>query len=69
LVIWFVYALIYRWPSTRLSEHHSERRLERFSARWRRFTNWLGYRVATEIAGPPGETDEDPKVKRRSGWW
>lgn len=68
-VIWLVYALIYRWPSTRLSEHRSERRLERFSARWRRFTNWLGYRVATEIAGPPGEADDDPKVKRRSGWW
>lgn len=69
LVVWLVYAMIYRWPSTRLSEDRSERRLERFSARWRRFTTWLGYRVATEIAGPPSETDEDPKVKRRSGWW
>jgi len=69
LVIWLAFALIYRWPATRLSEYHSERRLERFAARWRRFANWLGYRVATEIAGPPSEAAEDPKVKRRYGWW
>lgn len=69
LIIWLAYAVIFRWPSTRLSEEASERRLERFSARWRRMTNWFGYRVATEIAGPPVEAGDDPKVKRRSGWW
>ncbi|MFA6266481.1 MAG: phosphatase PAP2 family protein [Pseudolabrys sp.] len=69
LVIWLGYALIYRWPSTRLSEERSERRLERFSARWRRAMAWFGYRVATEIAGPDGDGDDDPKVRRRSGWW
>ncbi|WP_168192715.1 phosphatase PAP2 family protein [Undibacter mobilis] len=69
LVIWLVYALIFRWPSTRLSEDESERRLERFSARCRRMTGWLSHRVATEIAGPPGEAGDDPKIKRRSGWW
>lgn len=69
LVIWLAYAVIFRWPSTRLSEDASERRLERFSARWRRVTSWFGYRVATEIAGPPIDADDDPKVKRRSGWW
>lgn len=69
LVIWLVYALIYRWPSTRLSEEASERRLERFSARLRRVAHWLGWRVASEIAGPEGDAAGDPKVKRRFGWW
>lgn len=36
LIIWLVYAMIFRWPSTRLSEDNSERRLERFAARCRR---------------------------------
>jgi membrane-associated PAP2 superfamily phosphatase len=36
LVIWLAYAVIFRWPSTRLSEEASERRLERFSACCRR---------------------------------
>ncbi|MCW5693597.1 MAG: phosphatase PAP2 family protein [Pseudolabrys sp.] len=69
LVIWLVYALIYRWPSTRLSEEASERRLERFSARFRRMAGWFGWRVASEIAGPDGDQPGDPKVKRRFGWW
>ena len=33
---WLAYAVIFRWPSTRLDEDESERRLERFSARCRR---------------------------------
>ena len=36
LIIWLAYAVIFRWPSTRLDEDESERRLERFSARCRR---------------------------------
>lgn len=69
LVIWLAYALIYRWPKTRLDEAQGERRLERFSARFRRAAHWLGYRVADEIAGPEDGDDDDPKVKRRRRWW
>jgi len=37
LIVWIVYALIYRWPRTRLSDEAVEQGLERFSASIRGF--------------------------------
>jgi lipid A 4'-phosphatase len=36
LVIWLAYALIYRWPSTRLTDAQVDAALTRFARRWRR---------------------------------
>lgn len=70
LIIWLMYALIYRWPSTRLDDATIERRLERFSARCRRALFWWTARVADEIAGPELDEDHDARFKRRRrGWW
>lgn len=68
-IIWIAHGLIYRWPRTRLDDATLERGLERFSAKFRRAAEWLGYRVADEIAGPKLDGDSDEKIKRRRGWW
>ena len=67
LIIWLAHGLIYRWPRTRLADGDVERRLEHFSARFRRAATWLGYRVASEITGPKLDDDNDDKPKRRRG--
>ncbi len=36
LVIWLAYALIYRWPSTRVTDAQVDAALTRFARRWRR---------------------------------
>ena len=70
LIIWLAYALIYRWPRTRLSEDAVEGALERFSYACKSALAWLGHRTADEIAGPETADDADPRVtRRRRGWW
>ena len=43
LVIWFAYACIYRWPSTRLSDERIDAALTRLA--------WPGYRLASAGVG------------------
>jgi membrane-associated PAP2 superfamily phosphatase len=70
LIIWVVHGFIYRWPRTRIDDGTAERGLVRFSAKFRRLASWLGYRLASEIAGPELDDDSDEKFKRRRrGWW
>jgi len=69
LVIWLAYALIYRWPRTRLSDKNIERDIERFSAICAAAIAWFGYRTAREIAGPETNEEPDPDLERRRGWW
>ncbi len=44
LVIWLLYALIYRWPRTRLDDKAIEDALERLSIRWRTAISGLAHR-------------------------
>ncbi|HTQ84380.1 MAG TPA: phosphatase PAP2 family protein [Pseudolabrys sp.] len=68
LIVWVVYALIYRWAKTRLSDEAIEGAIEKFSLACRDALRWLGHRAANEIAGPePGEDNDN--LKRRRGWW
>jgi membrane-associated PAP2 superfamily phosphatase len=46
LIIWLMYALIYRWRSTRLDDNTIEDALERFSVYCRSVMRWLGHRSA-----------------------
>jgi len=69
LIVWVVYALIYRWKRTALSDGEMEGALERFGLRLRGGLEWLGYRTANEIAGPQAGDDGDQKLERRRGWW
>ena len=69
LLVWIVYALIYRWPRTRLSDEAIERAVGRAGLACRRALEWLGYRTANEIAGPRAGDDDDEKLQRRRGWW
>jgi lipid A 4'-phosphatase len=71
LIIWLVYALIYRWPRTRLSDEKIEGAIGRAGAACRGALEWLGHRTANEIAGPEaGDEENDEKFKRRErGWW
>jgi membrane-associated PAP2 superfamily phosphatase len=64
LIVWLVYALIYRWPRTRLSEETLEARLERATYATRRSLMWFGHRTANEIAGPQAG-DETDRTKLR----
>jgi len=73
LIIWFVYALIYRWPRTRMTDEGIERAIARWSLTGYIAARWAGHRVADEVAGPGNEDapdDTDPHVRRRRrGWW
>lgn len=69
LIVWVVYALIYRWKRTALSDEAIEGALERFGLKCRDGLEWLGYRTANEIAGPQAGDDGDEKFQRRRGWW
>jgi lipid A 4'-phosphatase len=70
LIVWFMHALIYRWPRTRLSEDGIEKGLERAGLACRDGLTWLGHRAAAEIAGPePAEDSEEKSKGRRRGWW
>ena len=70
LIVWLMYALIYRWKRTALSDEAIEAALERFGLKLREALRWLGLRAASEIAGPPAADEGDEKLKRRKrGWW
>lgn len=69
LIVWLVYALIYRWKRTALSDEAIDGALERFGLKCRHGLEWLGYRTANEIAGPQAGDDGDEKLERRRGWW
>lgn len=73
LIIWIVYALIYRWPRTRLTDEGVERAIARCSLTGNIAARWVGHRVADEVAGPDTEAiaeDADPHIRRRRrGWW
>lgn len=70
LMIWLCYALVYRWPRTRLDDKAIESALERFSFACRDALHWLAHRTADEIAGPEDGDDLDERFKRRPrGWW
>jgi lipid A 4'-phosphatase len=71
LIVWFSYALIYRWPRTRSTDEGVERVIARFSLTGNIAARWLGHRVADEVAGPENESaDADPHIRRRRrGWW
>lgn len=69
LIVWVVYALIYRWKRTALSDAAIAGALERFGLKCRDGLEWLGYRTAKEIAGPQAGDDGDEKLQRRRGWW
>ena len=59
LVIWLMYALIYRWRSTRLSDEAVENALERFSSYCRSFIR--------RLSGRPAEQVKDAKDSNDSG--
>ena len=68
LIIWLAYALIYRWPRTRLDDELIERAIGRIGLGCAAGLRWLAGRVGHEIAGPEEKSaDEDPR--RRRGWW
>jgi len=72
LIVWVMYALIYRWKRTALTgftDGEIEGALERFGLKCRDGLAWLGYRTANEIAGPQAGDDGDEKLERRRGWW
>lgn len=69
LVVWLAYALIYRWPRTRLSDDGIARGIETAVERCRDALAWFGLRVADEIAGPQADDGDDHAAKRRRGWW
>jgi lipid A 4'-phosphatase len=66
LIIWLVYALVYRWPRTRLSDEAVESGIEKIGIACRDALRRLGHRAAKEIAGP---NDGEEKKSRRRGWW
>jgi len=68
LIVWFSYALIYRWPRTRLEDEEVADSIGRFGLSLRDGFGWFGHRVADEIAGPD-EKAPDPDLERRRGWW
>jgi len=72
LIIWLGYALIYRWPRTRMTDEGFERAIARCSLTGYIATRRAGHRVADEVAGPGNEDavgDPDTHVtRRRSGW-
>ena len=68
LLIWLAYALIYRWPRTRLDDERIERVIGRIGLGCTAGLRWLAGRVGREIAGPEdASTDKD--LERRRGWW
>jgi lipid A 4'-phosphatase len=70
LIVWLVYALIYRWPRTRLSDEVIEGALERAGLACRDALQWLTHRATSEIAGPEtGENGDETAKRRRRGWW
>jgi lipid A 4'-phosphatase len=70
LIIWCVHGLIYRWPRTRLSDEAIETAIGRAGLAIRDGLEWLGNRVANEIAGPQTSEDGDEAFKRRKrDWW
>ena len=72
LIIWVMHGLIYRWPRTRLSDEKIEAALARAGFACRDALAWLGYRTASEIAGPEaGEFDDknEEAARRKRGWW
>lgn len=69
LIIWLCYALIYRWPRTRLEDGDIEGALERFTFACRNALLWLGRRAAHEVAGPEDDKGDDTAKRRPRGWW
>jgi len=70
LIIWLMYALVYRCPRTRLSDEKIEEAVEHMGFAVRNGLEWLGYRTVNEIAGPEAGEEGDEKFKRRErGWW
>jgi lipid A 4'-phosphatase len=68
LIVWFMYALIYRWPRTRLDDDAVERAIARFALSCNAGLRWLGFRLGHEIAGPE-DARVDKSLERRRGWW
>lgn len=73
LIIWLAYALIYRWPRTRLTDEGVERVIARCSLTGNLAARWVGHRVTDEVAGPEDgnlTNNAYPHIKRRRrGWW
>ncbi len=68
LLIWLAYALIYRWPRTRLDDEQIERAIGRVGLGCTAGLRWLARRAGHEIAGPD-DASVDKAPERRRGWW
>lgn len=64
LVIWLCYALIYRWPRTRLDDNAIEDAIARFSLACRRALPG-GHRTAPGKSGSDAGDNADERLKRR----
>ncbi len=72
LIIWLAYALIYRWPRTRLDDERVERAIGRIGAGCAAGLRWLASRAGNEIAGPEDASADkgiDKELERHRGWW